>query len=244
MSDTQLNEALNAVIARYAPKNRSYGMSMSLSNRIAIVTGIHNMSHNCFWKEVFELLELQMTTSMHKNLNAYDRRKDLKRQYIARKDVKEKRVRVQNEQLQEMVRKQIEDEKRGSTYSSSTAFNHMVPIEIIKIEEEKKHKNNIDCGLYGCHYKYHKSNKSKKCFYYTYNNDEDMWIAMDERLRVLYPSHFGESHYCSHFIFSFLFHRYFSKKFLYCSTFVRKYSREYTKRICNLKCNLETYHTI
>ena len=43
--DTQLNEALNNIVARYAPKNRTYRTTMSLSNRIAIVIGIHNMGH-------------------------------------------------------------------------------------------------------------------------------------------------------------------------------------------------------
>ena len=43
--DTQLNESLNNVVARYAPKNRTYGTTMSLSNRISIVVGIHNMGH-------------------------------------------------------------------------------------------------------------------------------------------------------------------------------------------------------
>ena len=53
-----MNEALNNIIARYAPKNRIYGTTMSLTYRIFMVVGIHNLGHYRFWREVFNLLGL------------------------------------------------------------------------------------------------------------------------------------------------------------------------------------------
>ena len=40
--DTQKNEAMNASIAKYAPKTKTYGMTISLTNRVMIARGINN----------------------------------------------------------------------------------------------------------------------------------------------------------------------------------------------------------
>ena len=73
--DTQLNEALNNVIARYAPKNRTYGTTMSLTYRIFMVVGIHNLGHYKFWQEVFDLLDLEMHSDLSADLQRLDKRK-------------------------------------------------------------------------------------------------------------------------------------------------------------------------
>ena len=88
--DTQLNEALNSLVAKYAPKNRSYGTTMSLNNRISIVIGIHNLGHYRYWKNVFELICLSMASDQCENLKRNDRKKLMKRKYECRKDVKKK----------------------------------------------------------------------------------------------------------------------------------------------------------
>ena len=51
--NTQINESLHHVISKYVPKHKNYSTTMSLSNRISIVIGIHNLGHYCFWKRVF-----------------------------------------------------------------------------------------------------------------------------------------------------------------------------------------------
>ena len=42
--DTLQNEAMNASISKYAPKTKTYGMTISLTNRVLISVGISNLT--------------------------------------------------------------------------------------------------------------------------------------------------------------------------------------------------------
>ena len=102
--ETQLNETLNNVVARYAPKNRSYGTTMTLSNRIAIIVGIHNIGHIGYWSEVFKRIGLRMMPDLQTNLERMDRLKDWKRKYNNTTEVKVRRVKSKNEKMQVLVK--------------------------------------------------------------------------------------------------------------------------------------------
>ena len=80
--DTQLNESLNNVISKFAPKNRNYAHSMSLSNRIAIVIGCHNYGNLKFWREVYASLDLSMSADLINNLTVVDKIKKGKESII------------------------------------------------------------------------------------------------------------------------------------------------------------------
>ena len=43
--DTQNNEAINTFIATYAPKTKTYGMTISLTNRVIITVETNNFDH-------------------------------------------------------------------------------------------------------------------------------------------------------------------------------------------------------
>ena len=43
--DTQKNEGMNISIAKYASKNKTYGMTISLTNSVMIAVGTSNMGH-------------------------------------------------------------------------------------------------------------------------------------------------------------------------------------------------------
>ena len=75
------------------------------------------------------------------NLENADSKKNLKRKYVEGKDVKAKRVRLQNEKIQDMIQKQKEDEERGSTYCHGMALQEsLVPMSVKEIEEQIKRK--------------------------------------------------------------------------------------------------------
>ena len=60
------------------------------------------------------------------------------------------------------MKKQKLDEIRGN--QSGEAMRHLIPIEVLKIEEEIKLKGSINYGLWRCnHEKKHKTSKSKRC---------------------------------------------------------------------------------
>ena len=186
--DTQLNEALNNVIARYAPKNRTYGTTMSLSYRIFMVTGIHNLGHYRFWHEVFVLLGLDMPTDIKENLQRLDKRKIWKREYEGRTEIKSKRRKLHNQKMQEQLRKQIEDSKRGAMYRAGIAIKDLVPSAVLKLENEYRDKHNIHCKYYGCRGKKHLTNISRNCCYFECRDAESLSKAMNSKLRSIYPN--------------------------------------------------------
>ena len=61
MFDTHKNESMNNVIAYVAPKNKTMAHSMSLNNRISCVVGISIFGFKTYWKQVFNLMEIQKT---------------------------------------------------------------------------------------------------------------------------------------------------------------------------------------
>ena len=48
--DIQKNEAVNNSIAKYAQKTITYGMTISLTNRVMIAIGVSNLGAESYWK--------------------------------------------------------------------------------------------------------------------------------------------------------------------------------------------------
>ena len=100
----QLNEALNNVVTKYAPKNCTYSATMALSNRIAIVVGVHNMGHLAYWTKVFKLIDLPMYPDLRENLQQLDRYKRMKRKFDSKTEVKRKHMKVNNDKMQILLK--------------------------------------------------------------------------------------------------------------------------------------------
>ena len=190
--DTQVNEALHHVVAKYAPKTRNYSSTMSLNNRISIAIGVHNMGHFNFWCSVFEKMNLAISSDLSSALQNLDRCKEWKRDYQKRKDVKINRVRKQYEKINDLMKKQKKESVRGATYGSGIALQSMVPSEVAKLETQKKKDENVQCVWFGCYAKNHKTNKSKNCRYNTCSSKEDIEREIDLAMRTSYPSFYGE----------------------------------------------------
>ena len=52
--DSQVNEALNVSVGKYARKGRTYCTTMSLTNRVNIAMGTHNLGYHEFWYQRFK----------------------------------------------------------------------------------------------------------------------------------------------------------------------------------------------
>ena len=63
MFDTQKNESMNNVIAYVAQKNKTMAHSMSLNNRISCVVGISIFGFKTYWKQVFDFMEIQTSST-------------------------------------------------------------------------------------------------------------------------------------------------------------------------------------
>ena len=89
MFDTKKNESMNNVIAYVAPKNKTMTNSMSVNNSISYVVGISIFGFETYWKQVFNLMEIQTSQTFKlfsqdeiinaENNNSYYQRYNLKR---------------------------------------------------------------------------------------------------------------------------------------------------------------------
>ena len=59
MFDTQKKESMDNVIAYVAPKNKTMAHIMSLNNRVSCVVGMSIFGFKTYWKQVFDLMEIQ-----------------------------------------------------------------------------------------------------------------------------------------------------------------------------------------
>ena len=153
-----------------------------------MVTGIHNMGHYKFWIEVFKLLGLEMPSDLSDNLQRLDKRKVWKREYDGRSDIKNKRRKLHHQKMQEQLKKQIEDSKRGAMYRAGMAIKDLAPSAVIKLETEYREKNNIKCKYFGCRGTNHLTNISSRCCYFQCRDSDSLSKAMDTKLRSFYPS--------------------------------------------------------
>ena len=128
--DTQTNEALNQVIATVTPKSVCYSGSISLFSRIALVIGIHNMGYYNFFTELFQRVGVGMTAILAKFLHAKNERKDRKKVYERRLDIKVKRSKQQKKQIQEIYKERTD-----------MSYGHAVGIPM---DNSKKRKQNSD----------------------------------------------------------------------------------------------------
>ena len=72
--DTQKNEAMNNSISKYATKTKTYGMTISLTNRVMIAIGVSNLGAEAYWKQVYSMLVIPMspeTSSFLQNQDKY-----------------------------------------------------------------------------------------------------------------------------------------------------------------------------
>ena len=62
--DTQIDEEMNAYVARYTPKIKHYSKPISLEARVKILIGIYNCGYHFFWTEVMNTLHVDVSISL------------------------------------------------------------------------------------------------------------------------------------------------------------------------------------
>ena len=83
---------MNNVIAYVAPKNKTMAHSMSLNNRISCVVGISIFRFKTYWKQVFNLMEIQTTSTFKQILEAKSLNTEKNKSYYQRYNVKRLRA--------------------------------------------------------------------------------------------------------------------------------------------------------
>ena len=91
------------VITYVAPKRKTMAHSMSLNNRISCVVEISIFGFKTYWKQVFNLMEIQITQTFKQFLQAETLNADKNKSYYQQYDVK--RLRAFHKQV--MTKQQI-----------------------------------------------------------------------------------------------------------------------------------------
>ena len=140
--DTQTNEALNNAVANVAPKTVYYSGTISLSSRICLIIGIHNMGHVPFMTSLFDRIGVQMTPILKKYLLQKSGRKEYKQKYIRQPDVKVRRSKKQRKTWQEVYK-----ERTDTSYGPGIALAAVPPNKRRKVAQPGKPKTKTcKCG--------------------------------------------------------------------------------------------------
>jgi hypothetical protein len=117
--DTQVNESFNNTASWFAPKNKVYCGSCSLTNRLSIALGINSLGLTAYFKRLFMKLGINLTKNVLHCLEAKDRTRGKRLKAIKTKDKKTIRIKRKHEDLvrdEAIARK--ERSKREGTYKS------------------------------------------------------------------------------------------------------------------------------
>ena len=104
--DTQGNETMNASVGKYAPKTKTYGMTISLTNRVMACAGISNHSAENYLHSVHSSLDLEMEHETAAFLRSQDQTRGYKKHYRSLTRVKIKRVSDSNAKVNKLIEKQ------------------------------------------------------------------------------------------------------------------------------------------
>ena len=103
MFDTQQNEAMNTSIAKYSPKTKTHGMTISLTNRVMIAIGILNLGASLFWINVYSALNISMVPESISSLKSQDQSRVYGKKYEERHDVKLLRMSNYNKKIKDLM---------------------------------------------------------------------------------------------------------------------------------------------
>jgi hypothetical protein len=170
--DTQVNESLNNTIAWLAPKNKCYGGSQSLRNRISMAVGISTLGFDKFFVRMFYALGIAMTPNIQHFLQVKEQKRSKRIAKTKTKDAKRGRRTGMYDKLRQQEKdKRKEKKNKAGTYKSGM---NMDAEEVIhdsddgggKPPAKKKTKASADtvckhCGITG-----HSRTTSKKCLKY------------------------------------------------------------------------------
>ena len=79
----------NQLIAMFAPKYKHLGSSMTLTHRINVIIGIHNLGYPEFWRLIYDDMEMETLSILGDYLQNKDGVKQMKKRYKERPSVKE-----------------------------------------------------------------------------------------------------------------------------------------------------------
>ena len=98
---------MNRSISSFAPKDRTFCRSMSLTTRVSIAAGVQLVGHYKYWEMMLERQDIKMSSALEILLRKKDENSENRREYRRRPDVKRRK----NKGDTEKISKGIEETK-------------------------------------------------------------------------------------------------------------------------------------
>lgn len=122
--DTLCNESFNNVAAWLAPKNKVYGASASLTNRVAVAVGVTSLGTLAYYQELFNRLGLTMSPVVEHYLRLQSQYRDARIAKGKTAEGKKNRVdKYHNRLMEKTVVAKREKAKREGTYKTGMGIN-------------------------------------------------------------------------------------------------------------------------
>jgi hypothetical protein len=160
--DTNKNEAFNQICTWFAPKNKVFAGSCSLSNRIAFAVGINSLGSEVFFKRLLKSLGIPLSNNVAYYLQL---KETCRSKRLAKSKTREAKI-IKNkrkyDKLAEHTKKaKMELHKRQGTYRRGMNLDDPV----VQDDEAPKRKKSKPNGEYCefCGAKGHLTKRSKKC---------------------------------------------------------------------------------
>jgi predicted small secreted protein len=167
--DTQVNESFNNTASWFAPKNKVYCGSSSLTNRLSIALGINSLGLKEYFKRLFKRLGIRCSSNVLHSLQTRDRSRNYRLKTVKTTDKKKDRIKRKHLQLVEDEAVAVKERnKRTAVYQSGIYMADEDNDQPPGPAPQKRKKNNPKnlvcprCGLQG-----HSTTRSRKCLHYT-----------------------------------------------------------------------------
>jgi len=116
--DSQVNESINRVMTKYAPKDRTYCTTMALDYRLHLAVGAYIMGWEDFYTAVFKKLGIEMTKNTLSFFQKKDKRTKRLHLYYQSTAVKRRRAAIVNAKIKKLVEQDRKAQKAGNDYGT------------------------------------------------------------------------------------------------------------------------------
>jgi hypothetical protein len=169
--DSQVNESLNNTVSWFAPKNKVYCGSLSLSNRIGLALGINALGHKDYFVRLFKLFGISMMSNISHFLQVKDKTRSSRLFSLKTRERKKDRNKVKYSKLVEETAIAVKERsKRDGTYRTGQNMDeggvYGYTAEDLQEPVRKKAKNRADVVCKCCKKRGHSTARSKDCLFY------------------------------------------------------------------------------
>jgi hypothetical protein len=166
--DTQVNESFNNTASWFAPKNKVYCGSCSLTNRLSIALGINTLGLTEYFRRLFKRLGIHLTRNVMHWLQMKDQTRSKRLARIKTKDKKKDRIKRKHEDLiKDEATAKRERAKRETVYKSGFNMQDEEVDDRTTADGGPRKTNRSQVVCPHCKLRGHATKRSKKCLLYT-----------------------------------------------------------------------------